>query len=183
MLKLTTDYTPEVSRQKIYDLFLDTPSLYQIALDLNDTDIIVLAALCDGKSVTNSDYEIGADYSMIRLSAIIGRLRRYFPITAIEVNCLNEIRKHAKRNKYIITKDNFNKLLDDPLVALSECESIALRKKDTREKQDIARFIRRHGEEIAFKHFVKQAYGHKHVTPEQLDKLFGTIDGIISINH
>ncbi|WP_318479782.1 hypothetical protein [Photobacterium leiognathi] len=179
MLNLTTVYTPEASRQKVYDLFSDTPSLYQIALDLNDTDIIVLAALFDGKSVTNSDYYIGADYSMIRLSAIIGRLRRYFPITAIEINCLNEIEKPAKRNKYIISKDSLADLLSDPLKVLSACESLASNKRDAREKQDITRFIRRHGEAAAFKHFFKQAYGHKSLTSEQLDTLFGKIDEVI----
>lgn len=180
MLNLTNSYTPAVSRQKMYDLFVDVPCLYQIALNLNDTDIIVLAALCDGKSVTNSDYYIGADYSMIRLSAIIGRLRRNFPISAIEINCLNEIKKPAKRNKYIITKDNLDDLLSDPLRVLSECECLASNKKDTREKQDITRFIRRHGEATAFKHFFKQAYSHKSLTSEQLDSLFGKIDEMIS---
>ncbi|WP_318437982.1 hypothetical protein [Photobacterium leiognathi] len=181
MLKLTNDYTPSASRQKLYDLFSDVTCLYQLVLDMNDADAIVLAALCDGKSVTNSDYDdIGADYSMIRLSAIIGRLRLNFPITAIETNVLNEIHKPAKRNKYIISESNLTDLLSEPLKVLSRCENLASLKKDRREKQDIARFIKRHGDAVAIKSFFKQAYGHKSLTPEQLDSLFFTVDNFCS---
>jgi hypothetical protein len=178
MLKLTEHYTVTLSRQKLYNLFVKTPEIYQLVLDMNDTDVVVFAALCDAKSITNSDYDIGADYSMIRLSAILGRLRAYLPITTVEVVCLNEMSKPVKRNRYMITADDLSELISNASETLQQCEQLALHKKNIRENQDINRLVKRYGEAVAAKRILKKAYGGLNLTLEQWEVLFSSIDDV-----
>ena len=81
MNKVSDVYTPEVSRHKLSVRFGDNLPMIEAIRHMNNSNLCVFAALCDGHTVTTTGYDIPADFWVNRASAVACSLKQlYLPI-------------------------------------------------------------------------------------------------------
>lgn len=152
MTKVTFDYPPEVARQKLTSTFSDSPSMISHINDMCDSQSIVFAALCDGKSVTNAGNRVESDYEVTKLASIIDVLENQFflPISRQKIHTKSDTGAVALQARYTISSVDLGELLEQPEEVISRREREAFIKLMRRDSRCLKRLINVHGyEEIS----------------------------------
>jgi len=75
MEKVTDQYSPEIAQHKLSAYFSGNLIMFRVTKRLQKSSLCVFAALCDGKTITTTGYEVDADFSVKRASAVIHSLK------------------------------------------------------------------------------------------------------------
>lgn len=153
MNKLWIDYSPEKARYTLERKFCAHPEFLQYLRKLSRSNLSILAALCDGKSVTTLGNLVEADYGITRASAVIQFLRKQFsiPITrelkVISTDCGMKARQAIYKIEacnLVLLKNNLNMYSD-----ADNPHSVSLAKMQAKKK--IQRLIDQFGHEWVIK--------------------------------
>ncbi|CNF23465.1 hypothetical protein OU500_003353 [Yersinia enterocolitica] len=147
--KVTDDYAPDQARQKLTTFFENHPAALETVQTLNRTQVCVLAALLDDKSITTSGYTIPADYGVKRASAVIHALdKEYsFPISSRRVETESDVGNRTKQSLFFITQEDQERLQAEPEVVFKERHDNACRKKESQAQKEIKRLVKEYGED------------------------------------
>jgi len=149
MTKVTFDYSPAVSRKKLSSTFSDSPSMLLHINDMCDSQVVVFAALCDCKSVTNAGNRIESDYEVTKLASIIDVLENkyYLPISRQKIQTRSDTGATALQARYMISAVDLEELVEQPEEVISRREHEAFIKLMRRDKLCLRRLISVHGYE------------------------------------
>jgi len=150
MRKVTDDYTPEQAHDELVTFFDSHPEAIEVIDSLTRTEACVLAALLiDSKSLTTSGYSIPADCSVNRASAVVHSLEKKhsFPISSRKVETESDVGNKTQQSLFFITKENQQRLKEDPLTVFNECHESAVAKKESQAQRDMRRLVREYGED------------------------------------
>lgn len=82
---------------------------------LQKSSLCLFAALCDGKTMTTTGYEINADFSVKRASAAIHSLKlKNLPISTNSVLTGSDVGGTTNQAVFYISKDDLHSLKSDP---------------------------------------------------------------------
>lgn len=153
MTKVTSDYPPEIARQKLTSLFNDSLSMIACISGMCDSQATVFAALCDGKNVTNAGNHIEADYEVTKLAAIINVLENHFylPISRQKINTEADTGATALQARYMISAEDLSELIENPELVISRREKQAFLRLIRRDERCLKRLINMHGYDEVFK--------------------------------
>lgn len=153
MTKVTIDYPSSIARRKLSVLFNNSPFMLSLVHDMCDSQAIVLAAMCDGKSVTSAGNRIEADYEVTKLAAVIDVLENkfYLPVSRMKIATASDTGAGTVQAKYHIAEDDMDLLLQDPEAVLLMRERLALSKLKSRDERCLKRLVAVHGYEEVFR--------------------------------
>lgn len=150
MRKVTDDYTPEKAYDDLIAFFHPYPEVKGVINSLTRTESCVLAALLlDSKSLTTSGYTIPADCCVNRASAVVHSLEKKhsFPISSRKVETESDVGNKTQQSLFFITKEDQQRLKEDPLTVFNECHENAVAKKESQAQRDLRRLVREYGED------------------------------------
>jgi len=153
MTKVAFDYSPETARQKLSSAFSGSPSMLLHINDMCDSQAIVFAALCDGKSVTNAGNRIESDYEVTKLASVIDVLEnQYFlPISRLKIHTRSDTGAVAYQARYTIEPEDLSDLFEQPEEVISRRERKAFIKLMQRDNRCLKRLVNVHGYEEIFR--------------------------------
>ncbi|RYC48136.1 hypothetical protein DEH81_07250 [Pectobacterium zantedeschiae] len=148
MRKVTDDYSPEIARHKLDLRFQDNEPMSELIRGMKRTDLCALAALCDGKTLTTSGYNIDADYSVNRASAVAHSLKQYLlPISAKSLPAKADVGGISHQSAFFITKEDLSRLEKDTESVFEVCRKSLLVQKESSAQKEMKRLYKEFGEE------------------------------------
>lgn len=149
MTKVTFDYPPEIARKKLLSTFSESPAMISHINDMCDSQATVLAALCEGKSVTNAGNRIESDYEVTKLASVIDVLENQFflPISRQKIHTKSDTGAVALQARYTISTVDLDELIEQPEEVISRREREAFIKLMRRDNRCLKRLINVHGYE------------------------------------
>lgn len=147
MRKVTEDYSPEISRQKLDARFAQNPVVADRVKKMTKTQLSVFAALCDGKSFTTAGYSIDADYGVNRASAVALSLekRHSIPVSRRMIETKADVGGNTKQALFFISSEDLSRLDDEPETLFKECQLDLFRRTSSQAQRDVKRLLRELG--------------------------------------
>lgn len=148
MMKVSDVYTPELSRQKLSMRFSDNLPMIEVIRRMNNSNLCVFAALCDGLTVTTTGYDIHADFWVNRASAVACSLKQLFlPIETQTIQTKADVGGTTKQSIFYMSDISIQRLETEPEKIISECEKLQGVQKKSCAQKDMARLYKTFGEE------------------------------------
>jgi hypothetical protein len=148
MNKVSDVYTPEVSRHKLSVRFGDNLPVIEVIRHMNNSNLCVFAALCDGHTVTTTGYDIPADFWVNRASAVACSLKQlYLPIETQTIQTKADVGGTTKQSVFYMSDISIQRLETEPEKIMSECEKLQGVQKKSCAQKDMARLYKSFGEE------------------------------------
>lgn len=162
MEKVTDQYSPEIARHKLSAYFSGNLIMLDVIKRLQKSSLCVFAALCDGKTITTTGYEIDADFSVKRASAVIHSLKlKNLPISTNSVSTDSDVGGTTNQAFFFISKDDLHSLKSDPEKTMRKCAKLHAQHKRSHAQRDIARLCNEFGKETILKLLNQTAAGTK----------------------
>ncbi|PSU21963.1 hypothetical protein CTM88_20545, partial [Photobacterium aquimaris] len=104
--------THDLARQSLNKLFARNSLMLSHLSTLNATNLIVAEILLSKKTVSNLNYNVGADFEFCRCDAVIGTLKRRYslPIRKEMIETTTSDGKVVKRARYYINGNDLKRL-------------------------------------------------------------------------
>ncbi|RWX53798.1 hypothetical protein [Photobacterium chitinilyticum] len=169
MLRIKDVFSPELALQKLYETFQHVPEVLSAIMLLTAKEAQFLAVLVDGKTISNGDYDVGADFVAPRVDGTVGELRRkhYFPIWDESIRVTSDSGRSTRVKRYYIHEEQLQHLLTDPAAVFNKIKRSSWARRTTRETHDIDNLLKRRGIDGALKRILHQHYQHKAISPKQ----------------
>ena len=173
-----TKYNPLESRIELNKLTAKNVVLSNYLRCLYGNNAVVANAILRGKTVSNLQYEVGADIEIARCDAVIGELRRkyFLPISRQMISVVTESGHRAKRAKYFIDPLALKQLFSDPVSVLKGQRKRAFIARTGEETRAINRLSLRYGKSGAIKRVVRHTFKSPHLSKSRLERLVVEID-------
>lgn len=169
MDKVTEFYTPEISKNKLIDHFLDNIPMLEMINRMGKSDLCVFAALCDGKTITTTGYDIDADLSVKRASAVIHSLKqKNLPISANAINTQSDVGGNTKQSVFFIKEDDLQCLKSNSEKVMKKCEKLQLQQKRSYAQKEVARLCREFGKDGVL-NLLSQVVANDHMPPDGMN--------------
>ncbi|EPC5062805.1 hypothetical protein ACRZZB_001510 [Klebsiella oxytoca] len=166
MEKVTDQYSPEIARHKLNAYFSGNFIMLDVIKRLQKSSLCVFAALCDGKTITTAGYEINADFSVKRASAVIHSLKlKNLPVSTNSVSTGSDVGGITNQAVFFISKEDLHSLKSEPEEIMRKCARLHAQHKRSHAQRDIARLCKEFGKEAILK-LVNQAAANPKMPPD-----------------
>lgn len=169
MNKVTEFYTPEIAKNKLGAHFSDNMPMLEMINHMGKSDLCVFAALCDGKTITTTGYDIEADLSVKRASAVIHSLKqKNLPISTNAINTQSDVGGTTKQSVFFISGDDLLSLKSNSEKIMKKCEKIQVQQKRSHAQKEIARLYREFGKDGVLK-LLNQVAANDQLPPDEMN--------------
>lgn len=152
--------THDLARQSLNKLFARNSLMLSHLSTLNATNLIVAEILLTKKTVSNLNYNVGADFEFCRCDAVIGTLKRRYslPIRKEMIETTTSDGKLVKRARYYINGNDLKRLHTKPANVLAENRQFTFVRQTISESNALSRLIGRYGKSGAVKRVMRHAF-------------------------
>lgn len=108
--------SPSIARKELAERFETNLKMLSLLNSMQDSQVVVLSALIEGKRLTSSGNSVPADYEVTRLSAIIETLEKkyLFPIQHLNVSVRSVTTgRMTTQTIYLIESEIVERLIED----------------------------------------------------------------------
>jgi hypothetical protein len=168
MNKVTELYPPEIAKHKLSDHFSENVLMLEMINHMGKSDLCVFAALCDGKTITTTGYEIDADLSVKRASAVIHSLKqKNLPISTNTIPTQSDVGGTTKQSVFFISDDDLRCMKSNPEKVMKKCEKLQVQQKRSHAQKDVARLCREFGKDGVLK-LLNQVAANDQMPPDAM---------------
>lgn len=152
MHKVTDVYTPDLAKSRLAERFEGNDAILEVVRKLHKTPLCSFAAMCDGYFLSTTGNTAQADFCVNRASAVIHTLKQFhIPVSTHIQNVQSDVGGVAPQAVFFISENDLDKLENDPVKIMRDCESRLQSLKQVHVQKEINRLVKEYGEKELMK--------------------------------
>ncbi|EKT64688.1 hypothetical protein [Providencia alcalifaciens] len=163
MRKVTDVYSPELAKEILGKHFSNNIEMINIINRLKKSGLCVLAALCEGRTVTTTGYDIDADFCVNRASAVIHALKQKgISIKTHKILTTADVGGMTQQASFSLDEQTLEALKKHPKKTLAECKKELLKHKKLSALKVLTRLCKTYGENEVHRMLHYASTGNNH---------------------